>query len=103
MLGFEIDFNGETIRSRVDRGLMEVIFTSGGLSKTDDLYIWGLMSFHIVKWYASRIDADKITIRIVDIDRNSELIQKENRFKDDEAMLQRYYDLKQELEKLGLL
>lgn len=103
MLGFEVQFNDEVIQSSIDRGLVEVIFTSGGLSNNEYLHIWGLTSFHKLEWYSSSMKFDKITVRIVDVTRSSESIRKENRFKTDEEMLQRYYELKQELEKEGLL
>lgn len=103
MLGFEVRFNDEVIRSSIDRGMLEVIFTSNGLEKNEYLHIWGLTSFHKLKWYSSNVNLDKITVRIVDISSNSESMQKQNRFKTDEAILQRYYDLKKELEKDRLL
>lgn len=103
MLGFEMRINNEMIRSSINRGLLEVIFTSGGLHDNERLFIWGLTSFHKLVWCSSSMKIDKITVRIVDISRNSEPIQKENRFKTDEEILQRYYELKKGLEKDGLL
>lgn len=103
MLGFEVRFNDEVIRSSIDKGLLEVIFTCNTRDNNECLYIWGLTSFDQLRWYFSSIKFDKITVRIVDISRNSELIQEKNRFKNDEEILQRYYDLKKELEKDGLL
>jgi hypothetical protein len=103
MLGFEVSFKEKVIQSSIDRGLMEVIFTSGGLNNNEYLFIWGLTSFHSMRWHSDNIECDKITVRIVDVSHNSELIMKKNRYKDDEEMLQKYYELKQELEREGLL
>jgi hypothetical protein len=103
MLGFEIRFNEEVILSSIDSGLMEVIFTSGGLRNKEYLHIWGLSSFHIMRWYSADVECDKIAVRIVNMERCSEPVEKEDRFKNDEEMLQRYYELKQELESEGLL
>jgi hypothetical protein len=103
MLGFEVCFDGEVIRTSVDKGLMEVIFTSGGLDDVEFLHIWGLTSFHRMAWHSAVVEKDKVAVRIVDVSSNSELIEKEDRFKDDAEALQRYYELKQELEKEGLL
>lgn len=104
MLGFEVRYNNEIIRSSIDGGLLEVIFTSGGLQHDNEyLFIWGLTSFHKLVWCSSSMEINKITVRIVDISCNSAPIQKENRFKTDDEILQRYYDLKKELEKDGLL
>lgn len=103
MLGFEVRFNDEIIRSSIDKGLLEVIFTSGGLLDNEHLFIWGLTSFQKLVCCSSNMKIDKITVRIVDISHNSDPQQKENRFKTDEEILQRYYDLKKELEKDGLL
>ena len=33
MLGFEISFNEEVIRTSIDNGLMEIIFMGGGLDR----------------------------------------------------------------------
>ena len=103
MLGFEVRFNDEVIRSSIDRGLLEVIFTCNTMDDNECLHIWGLTSFHKLGWCFSSMKFDKITVRIVDMGRNSGPIQKEDRFKNDEEILQRYYDLKKELEKDGLL
>lgn len=103
MLGFEVHVNDEVIRSSIDKGLMEVIFTSGGMRNTEQLWIWGSTLSHRLLWYSAGMDCDKITVRIVNIERNSELIEEENRFKNDEDMLRRYYELKQKLESEGLL
>ena len=102
MLGFEISFNEEVIRASIDNGLMEIIFMGGGLGRKDSLLIWGLTSFHKVKWYSANVECDKITVRIIDVNHNSESTR-ESRFKNDGEMLQRYYELKQELEREGLL
>jgi ribonuclease BN (tRNA processing enzyme) len=103
MLGFEVIFNEETVRLAINSGIMEVIFTSGGLDNNEMLYIFGHTSFHKFRYSSPPLDANKITVRIADIDSNSESIQKENRFKDDAEMLQYYYEVKQYLEKEGLL
>jgi deoxyhypusine synthase len=103
MLGFEVRFNEEVILTSIDSGVMEVIFTSGGLRKKDSLHIWGFTAFHEMGWYSSDVECDKIAVRIVNVERGSEPIEKKDRFKSNEEMLRKYYEQKQELKKEGLL
>jgi hypothetical protein len=96
MTGFEIRFKDETVYASVDEGMVFVIVSY--CQKSFTLHIRGYDKTEFINWYGSDIDdADEIIIKVVDVVQNSEskeTISKELRY---------YYDLKQRLEKEGLI
>jgi len=108
MTGFEVSFQDKVIRASIDsHNVVCAIISYLNKSVTPEnssthLNVSGLVSFERMIWFSGKIDdVEKITIKVVDVEKNSEL--QDSHPADRAEMLERYHVLKKELEEEGLL
>jgi hypothetical protein len=97
MTGFEVRFKDKVIYASVgDKGVLPVIVSY--VRNSSDLCIGGLASEKHIKWYSGCVDdVDKITVRVVDVQQNSELTET---YSDDSdyGLVKEYYAIQKEIE-----